>query len=311
VQIDGLEVHLWGDEGPPKQDDEIRRHVYRDADGKARIKIKRTGGFTQWYRVEDGWQAKKPGDFKPIPYITASINPFDPELKDDQILWPEGEKDVDSLSKPNLPAFTFGGGGDRLPTGIESYLRNRHVIILADNDEPGREHGEKKAARAHAAGARSIKIVHFLELSAKGDVTDFIEGGGTVDELLARIDAASRWAPPPISQRDINSPSEVSRSSWLEKIVLASDLQTMTFPPVRQILPGYISEGATIIAGKPKVGKSWLTLDLGLAATANRFTLGTLKPAQGDVLYLALEDNNRRLKRRMGKLWPVARCAVA
>ncbi len=90
----------------------------------------------------------------------------------------------------------------------------------------------------------------------------------------------------------------------MTKIVAASDLQNMTFPPVRHILPGYISEGATIIAGKPKVGKSWLTLDLCLAATANRFTLGTLKPAQGDVLYLALEDNKRRLKKRMGKLWP-------
>jgi predicted ATP-dependent serine protease len=80
----------------------------------------------------------------------------------------------------------------------------------------------------------------------------------------------------------------------------------MTFPPVRYILPGYISEGATLIAGKPKIGKSWLTLDLCLAATADRFTLGTLKPAQGDVLYLALEDNNRRLKGRMIKLWPTA-----
>ena len=86
------------------------------------------------------------------------------------------------------------------------------------------------------------------------------------------------------------------QQAWCAKIVKASDLQTMTFPPVRHILPGYISEGATILAGKPKVGKSWLTLDLCLAVAANRFTLGTLKPAQGDVLYLALEDNNHRLK---------------
>ena len=97
--------------------------------------------------------------------------------------------------------------------------------------------------------------------------------------------------------------------SWCAKIVRASDLQTMTFPPVRHILPGYITEGATIVAGKPKIGKSWLTLDLCLGATADRFTLGTLKPTQGDVLYLALEDNNRRLKRRMSKIWPGANAA--
>ena len=47
-------------------------------------------------------------------------------------------------------------------------------------------------------------------------------------------------------------------------------------------------------------------LDVSLAATADRFTLGTLKPTQGDVLYLALEDSNRRLKRRINKLLPAA-----
>ena len=76
----------------------------------------------------------------------------------------------------------------------------------------------------------------------------------------------------------------------------------MTFPPVRYVLPGYIPEGVTLLAGKPKVGKSWLTLDLCIAVAAGRFTLGTIKPAQGDVLCLALEDNKRRLKTRMAKL---------
>jgi hypothetical protein len=94
------------------------------------------------------------------------------------------------------------------------------------------------------------------------------------------------------------------RKAWEDKIVTARTLETMAFKPVRYILPGYICEGATIIAGKPKVGKSWLTLDVAIAATADRYTLGTLKPAQGDVLYLALEDNNRRLNRRLAKLLP-------
>lgn len=100
------------------------------------------------------------------------------------------------------------------------------------------------------------------------------------------------------------APEPLPQQNWRSKIIAASDLQTMKFEPVRYILPGYIPEGATILAGKPKVGKSWLLLDLALGAAADRFTLGTLKPAQGDVLYLALEDNPRRLQRRMSKLWP-------
>jgi RecA-family ATPase len=78
----------------------------------------------------------------------------------------------------------------------------------------------------------------------------------------------------------------------------------MTFPPAREIVPGYIAEGATLLVGKPKIGKSWLTLDLCVASTANRFVLGTIKPVQGDVLYLALEDSPRRIKKRILKLWP-------
>ena len=53
----------------------------------------------------------------------------------------------------------------------------------------------------------------------------------------------------------------------------------------------------TIFAGKPKIGKSWLLYDLCLASAADRFVLGQIKPIQGDVLYLALEDSERRLKR--------------
>ena len=190
-------------------------------------------------------------------------------------------------------------------TALMQYLTGHHLVILADNDDPGRAHAEKKAAVANAAGAASIKIVHFPELPPKGDVSDFIAKGGTAEQLIARIDATTAWSPPEqASQDQVPSSDRPSQQDWRAKVVMANDLQTMNFPPVRHVLPGYISEGATIIAGKPKIGKSWLTLDLCLAATADRFTLGTLKPAQGDVLYLALEDNNRRLKRRMTKLWP-------
>jgi hypothetical protein len=55
-----------------------------------------------WYRVfrngvPIGWQAKKPDSYVAIPYVSAAIDPFDAELKDDEVLWPEGEKDVETL----------------------------------------------------------------------------------------------------------------------------------------------------------------------------------------------------------------------
>ncbi len=305
----GTNVALWGEDGPPRQHTEIRRHFYpSDGAPKVKVKIKRKSEprdtWVTWYRVfrdgaPIGWRDKKPDDYRAIPYVTAALNPFDPELKDDKIYWTEGEKDTDACNRNNLPAFTFGGVGDGLPDGVEHYLKDRHLVIPAHNDDPGRKHAEEKARRAHDACAASIRIIHFLELQHKGDVADFFERWGTVEQLVRRIEEALPWSPSsPIA------PDTPSAQDWRAKLVKASDLQTMTFPPARYILPGYIPDGVTIVAGKPKIGKSWLTLDLCLAATGDRFTLGELKPVQGDVLYLALEDNNRRLKNRMAKLLP-------
>src|SRR5262245_2007579 len=84
----------------------------------------------------------------------------------------------------------------------------------------------------------------------------------------------------------------------------ARELQTKRFAPISYVLPAYIPEGVTILAGKPKVGKSWLLLDMCTACAAVRSVFGTINPSQGSVLYLALEDNQRRLKWRMNKILP-------
>jgi hypothetical protein len=236
------QVYDWGDTGPQKRDDETRRHYYASCGVAMKLKIKyrRQSGWTQWYRtfsngVPSGWQASKPDKYKPIPFITAAFDPFDEELRHDTILWPEGEKDVENLSKLNVPAFTFGGVGDGLPEGIDAYLKDRHIVILADNDEPGRTHAEEKAQRARAAGAASIKIVHFRELPEKGDVSDFIAGGGTVDQLNVRIDAAPIWLPP-VSDTLGESASTPSgkdttteaRASWLARNMPIAEAATIS-----------------------------------------------------------------------------------
>jgi RecA-family ATPase len=87
----------------------------------------------------------------------------------------------------------------------------------------------------------------------------------------------------------------------------------MTFEPIRYVVPGYIAEGCTILAGRPKVGKSWLCLEGGLAVAEGSTCLGGILCEKGSVLFLALEDNRRRLQRRIDKVvspfggdWPAA-----
>lgn len=92
-------------------------------------------------------------------------------------------------------------------------------------------------------------------------------------------------------------------------LITAADLQGKAFAPVRWVVPEMIPEGLTILAGKPKLGKSWLILDVALAAAQGGWTLGDRHCIEGDVLYAALEDGQRRLKERMRKVcntkaWP-------
>jgi hypothetical protein len=129
-------THPWTK--PPHFHDEIRRHNY-DRDGATiRVKIKRTdGSFVNWYRVPDGWQSRKPDNYRAVPYCTRAINPFDPELIGDELLWPEGEKDVNCLDKINLPAFTFGGTGDGLPNDVGDYLKAGALSFSRTMTMPG------------------------------------------------------------------------------------------------------------------------------------------------------------------------------
>jgi hypothetical protein len=93
-------------------------------------------------------------------------------------------------------------------------------------------------------------------------------------------------------------------------------LKTMTFAPIKYVVPGIIVEGLTLFAGKPKIGKSWLLLHAAIAVARGGFTLGETHCIEGDVLYCALEDNERRLQSRVTKLlgitqdWPSRFCYV-
>src|SRR5262249_23670701 len=92
---------------------------------------------------------------------------------------------------------------------------------------------------------------------------------------------------------------------WRDNAVSASELYGMDFPPLTYIVPGLIPEGLSILAGRPKIGKSWMALEICLGVAFKEKVLGDIEPVQGDVLYCALENTNPRLQRRMHKLlWP-------
>ncbi len=285
-------IFTWGDTGPPTRKDEIRRHVYSIGARAIRVKIKRDGGsYVNWYYVsEEGWQAKKPDHYEAIPYRSTAIDPFDPDLIGDEILWPEGEKDVDGLNGLNIPAFTFGGVGDGLPDGIGHYLKDHRLVILADNDDPGRAHAEKKAATAHAAGAASIKIVHFPELPPKGDVSDFIAHGGTAEQLLERIDTAPLWQVPESAAEEVKQKEQEGSGESSLVIRCMADIEP---EKIEWLWPCRIAIGKqTLIGGEPGLGKSQITAALAAAVTTGgEWPCNEGRAPRGSVIILSAEDD--------------------
>ena len=88
-----------------------------------------------------------------------------------------------------------------------------------------------------------------------------------------------------------------ARTSWTAPELMAAD-----FPEPKWAVEGILPEGATLLAGLPKVGKSWLGLGLAVSVASGGRALGKIQVQKGAVLYLALEDPGRRVQSRLGKV---------
>ena len=253
-----------GEQEPPPVAHEVvrRRHAYR-RDGQAvRFKIKKSRGapFIDFYLVRDPelrvteWQAIKPEGYIPVPYV-STLDPFDGELSRDVVFWPEGEKDVDSLARLGLPAFTFGGASD-VPDGCGELLAGPDVVILVDNDEPGRTCAEKKVL-ACAGHATRVRTVHFPDLDPGQDVSDWIALGATEEDLWARVDGAD--------------PQKVTGNDAL-LLGFAFDGDAAPEPP-RSLVKGLLpAEGVAILGGQSGAGKTFTGVDLAVSlATGEPF----------------------------------------
>lgn len=134
------------------------------------------------------WSVK---DSHKVPYRLPELLKSSPETP---IYIVEGEKDADQLAALGLVATTNAGGAGKwlaTPAFTEPF-HGRNVIVLPDNDESGRKHSEDVARKLHKSAA-SIKIVRLPALEDKGDVSDWIAAGGTLEQLLNLVAQTSAW----------------------------------------------------------------------------------------------------------------------
>ena len=84
------------------------------------------------------------------------------------------------------------------------------------------------------------------------------------------------------------------------KLWSAAELAETDFPAPTWLIPGILPEGGLVLlAGKPKVGKSWLALDMACELSTGGAVCGIPVEKVVKTLYLALEDTPRRLKTRI------------
>jgi DNA-binding transcriptional ArsR family regulator len=93
-----------------------------------------------------------------------------------------------------------------------------------------------------------------------------------------------------------------ARLAALPRGMSCGEILSAEFPPPAWIVPGLLVSGLTILAGAPKLGKSWLALALGAAVGSGGAVLGRYRVERRGALYLALEDTPRRLKDRLEKI---------
>ena len=80
--------------------------------------------------------------------------------------------------------------------------------------------------------------------------------------------------------------------------ISSAELMDQEFTPAKFVVKRFLPKGLCILGGAPKVGKSWLALDLCLHVAKGEPFLG-MEVTQGTAWYLSLEDNNDRLRQRL------------
>lgn len=164
--------------------------IYQTSDGTPVIyvkRIERTGGkktFRQWGPTLDGtgWQPNLNNVPRPRPLYRLPQILADSTL---DVIVHEGESSVEAAVKANLPGLhiTSIGGAKNAHHSDWSPLMGRQVFICPDHDDDGEHYAEDVTRGAQKAGATSVRLVRLPNLSAKGDVVDWLAAGGTPEQF--------------------------------------------------------------------------------------------------------------------------------
>lgn len=157
-----------------------------------------------------------------------------------------------------------------------------HLSSLA-METPTASNAETYAAKIHEAAARR-KLIYDVTRICQEAHDEGQDWQAVVTKAKARIDKA-RWDRP---------------DKPVLGVVSGADILTTKYPDPVWAIPSILPMGLTILAGKSKLGKSWLALQIAQAIASGGVILDE-RVEQGGVLYLALEDIKEEVQERMIK----------
>lgn len=209
----------------------------------------------------------------------------------DPVLICEGEKDVDNLITLGLTATTNPMGAGKWNIIYNPCLAGRDVIILPDNDDPGKKHSTQ-VAQSLLGTAKSIKILNLPDLPEKGDVSDFLARytGITKEQFLEVASGlAEDW-----------TDDKKETQKWGNGKSLIEILDAPFIPPDWLIEPILSAGDKGFLVAQYKKGKTLLLMDCALSLSMGRSEwLGFKIPKPRKVLFIRFELKDRRFNQRL------------
>ncbi len=221
----------------------------------------------------------------------------------------EGEKCADSADAIGLLAVTSAGGSKAAAKTDWKPLASRSVVIIPDNDEPGRKYARQVAGiLTKLDPPATVKLIDLAddwpELPDAGDVADWCDAHDAVESeslrnrLEALIERATNWTPATVATENRDRHSKPTRARCV-KLQSFADIETKE---LRWLWPNRFPLGMlSLVSGNPAAGKSMLMADL-----IARVTTGTAWPdggkdspqrTPGDVILLNAEDSVSRCQK--------------
>jgi hypothetical protein len=267
-------------------------YSYQDEGGRLLFQVVRLvpKSFRQRRPAGSGWEWSLDGVRRVLYRLPELV---DPAAQTRTVFVVEGEKDVDSVRQLGFIATCCAGGTNgwkHVAEHAAEVLAGRHVVILPDNDKPGRQYAADVLASLRAV-AKSVVVLELPGLAEKGDVSDWIRDGGSARELQRLATEARDRGPatPELVGIDIGTTEQRLAGERERRLADARKLIPYDVAFLDDVIGGMLPGDLVALTARPGAGKTQLASTIAeRGARAGRRVLGFF-----------LEANRSEIERRM------------